>query len=466
MKALAVTAGIVFWTLVLGTAWLVFFPGSQSGEPVAILQIEPASDAGASPGDSADTSGSESAEPNDAAEGGPAADAEPAKPAAPAGQTAKRGMDLPPGFAVTGPSAPAQAPVAEPGPGTVLPLDTPTTPPVAPEGAAPSENPDHQGAAPASEETASTASNVKTAELEPSSAGAKPTPGQTPTATSPAGAATEAGSLAMGAVPELVEESQYGPLPKVAADGRRPLDVYARPSRYASAAPTGGPPRIAVLITGLGLPDSPPGDVLKGLPATMSVSYGAYGRSLQDLVTKARAEGHEVLLQIPLEPNDYPKEDPGPHTLLTTLPPQENLKRLQWLMSRYTGYVGITNHMGAKFEVAQDSMLPVLEEMKRRGLLFVDDGSVQQSAAGQIASTIGLDYSAVSVQIDAGASPADMAKQLARLEALAKERGTAIGVAKAKPTTVKQLADWAAKLEAKGFVLVPVSTVVRSQRQS
>ncbi|HAH64587.1 MAG TPA: hypothetical protein DCL72_03715 [Rhizobiales bacterium] len=270
----------------------------------------------------------------------------------------------------------------------------------------------------------------------------------------------------MAPVPELVEESQYGPLPKVAADGRRPLDVYARPSRYASATPTGGPPRIAVLITGLGFPDSPPGDVLKGLPATMSVSYGAYGRSLQDLVTKARAEGHEVLLQIPLEPNDYPKEDPGPHTLLTTLPPQENLKRLQWLMSRYTGYVGITNHMGAKFEAARDSLLPVLEEMKRRGLLFVDDGSSQQSAAGQIASTIGLDYSAVSVQIDAGASPADMAKQLAQLEALAKERGTAIGVAKAKPATVKQLADWAAKLEAKGFVLVPVSTVVRSQRQS
>jgi len=122
--------------------------------------------------------------------------------------------------------------------------------------------------------------------------------------------------------------------------------------------------------------------------------------------------------------------------------------------------------MGAKFEAARDSLLPVLEEMKRRGLLFVDDGSSQQSAAGQIASTIGLDYSAVSVQIDAGASPADMAKQLAQLEALAKERGTAIGVAKAKPATVKQLADWAAKLEAKGFVLVPVSTVVRSQRQS
>ena len=70
---------------------------------------------------------------------------------------------------------------------------------------------------------------------------------------------------------------------------------------------------------------------------------------------KARQAGHEVLLQIPLEPLDYPSKDPGPHTLLTTLPPDENFKRLQWLMSRFTGYVGITNHMGAKFEPTQAS---------------------------------------------------------------------------------------------------------------
>ena len=82
-------------------------------------------------------------------------------------------------------------------------------------------------------------------------------------------------------VAELVEESQYGPLPKVASDGRRPIDVYARPSRYAAkAVRRRDPPRIAILVTGLGLPDSPPADVLKGLPAPISVAYGAYGRNL------------------------------------------------------------------------------------------------------------------------------------------------------------------------------------------
>jgi polysaccharide deacetylase 2 family uncharacterized protein YibQ len=183
-------------------------------------------------------------------------------------------------------------------------------------------------------------------------------------------------------------------------------------------------------------------------------------------VTKARAAGHEVLLQIPLEPADYPTNDPGPHTLLTTLPPDENMKRLQWLMSRFTGYVGVTNLMGAKFELSQESFLPVLEELKARGLMFVDDGSVQNSAAGQIAPTIGLEYAGANVQIDTVQSPGDITKALGQLEALAKERGIAIGVASAKPGTNKQLAAWAEQLKGKGFVLIPVSAAVRSRPQS
>lgn len=273
-------------------------------------------------------------------------------------------------------------------------------------------------------------------------------------------AENETGSIPSAPLPELVEESQYGPLPKIAADGRRAIDVYARRSQYAAASP-GAPPRIAILIVGLGLPDGPPTTVLKGLPAPVSVAYGAYGRSLQDAVAEARADGHEVLLQIPLEPENYPSVDPGPHTLVTTLPASDNIKRLQWLMSRYTGYVGVTNHMGDKFQASAQSIQPVLEELKRRGLLYVDAESAQDSATAQVAKAIGLDYSVVHVQIDAG----DPAQQLAKLEQVAKERGAAIGVARAKPATVKQLSDWAAKLEGKGIVLVPVSAAVRSQAQ-
>jgi polysaccharide deacetylase 2 family uncharacterized protein YibQ len=451
MKALVVAAGIVFWTLVLGIAWLAFFPGSDAGEPVAILQIEPgpAGDGGAGAEDSAET-------PDQGAASVPSEQpAETAPAAAPA--ASGDNVNMPPGFAVA-PGANPQAPMVQPpGPGQMMPPEA--TP--APDAGAPGGR---QGAADTGEQTASTAPSAQDAAPQASgnqqtAAVAPPPPLDTP--------AVEPGGGPLPAVPvaELVEDSQYGPLPKVASDGRRAIDVYARPSRYAAKSAPGDPARIAILVTGLGLPDSPPANVLKGLPPSISVAYGAYGRSLQDGVTVARADGHEVLLQIPLEPNNYPTENPGPHTLLTTLPPDENMKRLEWLMSRYTGYVGVTNLMGAKFEATQNALTPVLEEVKSRGLLYVDDGSVQGSTAGQIASTIGLDYSVATVQINE-ASPADIAKQLAKLEATAKERGAAIGVVKAKPATLKQLTEWASKLQSKGFVLVPVSAAVRSQSQS
>jgi polysaccharide deacetylase 2 family uncharacterized protein YibQ len=104
----------------------------------------------------------------------------------------------------------------------------------------------------------------------------------------------------------------------------------------------------------------------------------------------------------------------------------------------------------------------VLEEVKRRGLLYLDDGSVEGSVAGQVAKDIGLEYSVAQVQLDA----AQMAKDLAALEAVAKTQGAAIGVAKAEPSTVKKIAEWADSLEAKGLVLVPVSATMRLQRQS
>ena len=442
MKALAVATGIVFWTLVIGIAVLAFFPGSDAGEPVAILQIEPAT----APGAAAPEPATEAPAPPEAAAETPA----PAE--APAAEAKGNNMDLPPGFGV--PSETPQAPIVEGPPG--LPVapqgqsEAPPAPAEAPDDSAPpDDNPDQQGAA-------TPAPGMQQAAVEaPAAAPPPPPPPTIPD--------SETGSITLAEVPvaELVEELQYGPLPKVAADGRRSIDVYARPSRYV-VAKAGDPPRIAVLVTGLGLPDAPAGDVLKGLPAAVSVAYGAYGRNLQESVSRARGNGHEVLLQIPLEPNNYPTVDPGPHTLLTTLPPQDNMKRLQWLMSRYTGYVGVTNHMGEKFEATSESLTPVLEELKRRGLLYVDDGSAKDSTVSQIAGAIGLDYSVANVQID----PGNLAKQLAQLETTAKERGAAIGVVKATPATVKQLSDWAAKLEAKGFVLVPVSAAVRSQRQS
>jgi polysaccharide deacetylase 2 family uncharacterized protein YibQ len=264
----------------------------------------------------------------------------------------------------------------------------------------------------------------------------------------------------------VVESSRYGPLPKIAEDGTRPSQVYARPSKDRTAPGPGQPVRIALLINGLGLSDVATTQAIDSLPGPVTLAFGPYGRNLEGWVRRSRDMGHEVMLQVPLEPLDYPDNDPGPHTLLTSLPPDENLKRLHWIMSRFTGYTGITNHMGAKFTAAQEAFLPILEEVKSRGLIYLDDGTAARSTAGQIARDLGLDYSASQVAIDAGRSAKEIDLALKKLETLAQQNGFAIGVGTSLPLTIGRVAEWSRTLASKGIELIPISAAVRGDRQT
>ena len=264
----------------------------------------------------------------------------------------------------------------------------------------------------------------------------------------------------------VVETSRYGPLPKIASDGRRPSEVYARPAKGANAPGPDQPARIALLITGLGLSDIATTQAIDSLPGEVTLAFGPYGRNLDGWVRKARDLGHEVMLQVPLEPFEYPDTDPGPHTLLTSLPAEENLKRLHWIMSRFTGYTGITNHMGAKFAATQESFLPVLEEVKSRGLIYLDDGTAARSTAGQIARDLGLDYSVSQVLIDDQRNAEEIELALKKLEAIAQEKGFAIGVGTSLPLTIGRVAEWARQLKGKGIELIPISAAVRRDRQT
>ncbi len=264
----------------------------------------------------------------------------------------------------------------------------------------------------------------------------------------------------------VVETSRYGPLPKIAADGSRPSQVYARPSNGAANSGPGQSVRIALLITGMGLSEVATTQAIRSLPGPVSLAFGPYGRNLDGWVRKSRDAGHEVMLEVPLEPFDYPDNDPGPHTLLTSLPPEENIKRLHWIMSHFTGYTGITNQMGAKFAAAQDAFLPVLEEVKSRGLLYLDDGTAGRSTAGQIARDLGLDFSVSQVTVDEERNGKEIDLALKKLEMLAQENGIAIGIGSSLPLTIGRVAEWVSTLKAKGIELIPVSAAVRSGKQT
>jgi polysaccharide deacetylase 2 family uncharacterized protein YibQ len=188
----------------------------------------------------------------------------------------------------------------------------------------------------------------------------------------------------------LLESSRHGAIPRIAPDGVRPAEAYARPA----AASTGrkGGPRIAIVLTGLGVSANFTRQAIEQLPGPVTLAFQPYGADVERNVASARAQGHEVLLQTPMEPFDYPDNDPGPQTLLTSLAPDQNMDRLYWLMSRFQGYVGIVNYMGGRFTSTEQALAPVLREAAKRGLIYVDDGSSPRSLAPQIAGANNLPF--------------------------------------------------------------------------
>ena len=167
-----------------------------------------------------------------------------------------------------------------------------------------------------------------------------------------------------------------------------------------------------------------------------------------------------------MEPFNYPDNDSGPQTLLTTLSPEQNLERLYWLMSRFQGYVGITGAMGARFTASEQAFTPILRETAKRGLIYVDDGSSSRSVAGQVAGSQNLPFAKTDIVIDIVPTPIEIDRALARLEMAARDHGTAVGLANALPGTITRIAEWAKKVEARGFVLVPITMVAVKEKSS
>ncbi|WP_296588832.1 divergent polysaccharide deacetylase family protein [Roseibium sp.] len=252
------------------------------------------------------------------------------------------------------------------------------------------------------------------------------------------------------------ERSDYGFLPKVSAAGVRPLDAYSRPvmREFSSI------PRIAVVVSGLGLSETGTQNAIDRLPSEVTFALAPYGESLDLWMQQARMRGHELLLQLPLEPFDFPDNDPGPHTLLVSLRPAEMLDRMAYLLTRVTNYVGTINEMGARFTSTKPSMEFLLEKLKGRGLMFVDNGTSSRSIAGDLATEMRVPFSGVDVVLDEVPREDDIDAKLLQLEGIARARGYAVAAGSALPVTVRQLEKWVRDLEDRGLQLVPISATV------
>ena len=196
------------------------------------------------------------------------------------------------------------------------------------------------------------------------------------------------------------------------------------------------------------------------LPAAVTLAFTPYGSDPAKLAERARAQRHEILLQVPMEPFDYPDNDPGPQTLLTTLSPEQNLDRLYWHLSRFQGYAGIANFMGGRFVVTDAVMQPIVREAAKRGLGYLDDGAAPRSVAPSLAAGQAMPFARADVSIDAVPTSLEIDRALAKLENLARERGVAVGIASALPISIERVGVWIKALESHGIMLVPLTTAM------
>jgi uncharacterized protein len=278
-------------------------------------------------------------------------------------------------------------------------------------------------------------------------------PDNRPVLLNPPGRVGQNSHLAHLPDPAVIEETQDGRLPVRGANGERAFDIYARPWSGARGA------RVTIIVGGLGLSQTGSQYAIKTLPEEITLAFAANGNSLQRWMQEARRQGHEILLQVPFEPYDYPANDPGAGTLTVAAGADANLADLHTAMARITNYTGITNFMGGRFLADPDALEPIMRDLAERGIMFVDDGTSARSLTGQFAKTLGIPFAASDMVLDATQERGYILSKLDELERVARRNGTAVGVASAFEVSVDAIATWAEEAKARGIEIVSASAV-------
>jgi polysaccharide deacetylase 2 family uncharacterized protein YibQ len=245
------------------------------------------------------------------------------------------------------------------------------------------------------------------------------------------------------------------PSPAAPVVGGGPLPAWLR--HAANAASFEGRSRIAVVIDDLGI-DRRRSARAVTLPPPLTFSYLPYARDLPQQTADARAAGHELLVHLPMEPTNG--ANPGPRPLLTGLSRAELLERLRWDLDRFPAFVGVSNHMGSRFTADSQTMETVLEEIAARGLLFLDSRTTAKTVAPRLARRLGVPFAERNVFLDNDSDLESVRKRLAELEKMASHHGYAVGIGHPYDATLEALAGWLPTLEDRGFVLVPISSIV------
>lgn len=265
--------------------------------------------------------------------------------------------------------------------------------------------------------------------------------------------------MVISPIESLHRVTESGVIPVIREDGLTAFNGYKAPfnDNLIDA------PVIAIAVMGLGLSDSATDSAIRNMPPEVSLIMSPYTKAPDFWINEARANGHEVWLSLPMEPENYPLRDPGPHTLLVNGREQDNISKTNWLMGRARGYVGFVTEPETAFMKSPQDMRPVIYEIYNHGLGFIDGSDTPSLIPQSIAHGMDAAYGTVDIWIDNVPTSAQIRKSLQQLEILAQEQGKAVGVFSTYPVSYKEIQDWIDSLKQKGIVLAPLSAATKSR---
>jgi polysaccharide deacetylase 2 family uncharacterized protein YibQ len=262
------------------------------------------------------------------------------------------------------------------------------------------------------------------------------------------------------------ERPTHRTMPPVPAQAKPAYEVFppkavpSKPLARLPVLPGDQPPLVAIILDDIGYDRQMAAQFLE-LDAPLTLSVLPYGPFSQQLAAQARAMGHEIMLHLPMEPNEYPQVNPGPGALLSHMSPDEMIAQLQADLLQFPGLKGVNNHMGSAMSTSPERMRQIFSILKKRGLYYVDSRTTAETVARPSAHLLQLPFAERDIFIDHFEDAGFIQGQLKKLIQRARRQGYAVGIAHPHVVTLTVLKQFLPQLKTQ-VELVPASMVIES----
>lgn len=235
----------------------------------------------------------------------------------------------------------------------------------------------------------------------------------------------------------------------------RPMDLYA--ASFSEISTSSG--TICLVLLRIGQFSDLTQDALEQLPPEITFAISPLYPQAKEWAEKSHLKKHEILVTLGLQPDNYPSNDPGPNTLLTDLPWEKNFQRFLWALEQVPMAVGVTHDTGNYFTTVEAAVRPIIQEVRRSGLFFLDTPLSPGSLIPKISREEYSPYAAA--YYFCSENPFLVERDFRNLEFLAQKKGHVIAVAPLTPFVLKKLVEWTKDLKEKNIVLAPLTTLFK-----